>query len=146
MADLKEQMAQQLHDEQSKYTYFVLAAAASCIALVVQRTTGLSLKWTQLPVAFAVVAWGASFWAGCYNRAYFNTTVFANIAYLQLAHGSHPNQPRHPDMVKAAMEGVSAAAERNSAAGNRWGKWQFRMFITGGLLFLCWHIVEMATK
>lgn len=142
--DIKLHITQQLNESQSKYTYFLLAAAASCIALAIQRTTGMALSWKELPLGVAVICWGFSFWAGCYNRAYHSTTLYANVALLQLADGTHPNQPSHPQIVQAAMEGVTAAAEQNSTAANRWGTWQFRMLITGAVLFLCWHIIGMA--
>lgn len=143
MSDLKTQIAQQLSEEQSKYTYFLLAAAASCIALSVQRTTGSAVTWKEVPLGVAVLCWGASFWAGCYNRAYHSTTLYANVALLQLADGTHANQPSHPQAVRAAMEGVAAAAEQNSTSANRWGKWQFWMLITGAMSFICWHIIGM---
>lgn len=144
MSDMKEQLAKQLQEAQAKYTYFLLATAASGIALAVQRTTGQTLGWDHLLLGLAVVLWGASFFAGCRNRAYFSSTLYANVALLQLQDGSHPEAPTHPQAVGAACEGVRTAAASNSASGNTWGKWQFRLLIAGALFFLAWHIVCMA--
>jgi len=144
MSGLKGDTAKQLREEQGKYTYFLLAAAASCIALAVQRTTGSVLAWSHLPLGLAVVCWAGSFWAGCYNRRYFSSTLYANVALLQLEDGSHPDQPDHPILVRAAMEGVMNAAEKSSTAANRWGQWQFRLLVSGALLFLLWHVLQMA--
>ena len=146
MSDLSTQIAQQLNDAQSKYTYFLLAVAASCIAFAVQRTTGVALSWKDAPLGVAVFCWGISFWAGCYNRKYHSTTLYANMALLQLNDGNHPNQPTHPQMVQAAMEAVAYAAERNSTSANLQGRWQFRMLITGAIFFLLWHIIGIATQ
>lgn len=146
MSDLKTDIAKQLSEEQSKYTYFLLAAAASCIALSIQRTTGSTVSWWDVPLGIAVIFWGASFWSGCYNRAYHSTTLYANVAFLQLADGTHDNQPSHPDAVRAAMEGVRAAADQNSTSANRWGKRQFRMLIAGALFFIGWHVIGMVTQ
>lgn len=144
MSDLKQQIADQLHQAQAKYTYFLLAASASGIALAVQRTDGQPLNWSHVLLGVAVSLWGASFFAGCRNRGYFSSTLYSNIALLQLQDGSHPETPTHQEAVAAACEGVLAAAESNSASGSTWGKWQFRLLIIGALFFLAWHIVGMA--
>ena len=146
MNDLKEQIAKQLHEAQAKYTYFLLAAAGAGIALAIQQTAGLPLNWGQLPLGLAILSWGASFWSGCYNRAYFHTTLIANVAFLQLKDGDHPKQPPTPNETRGAIEGTSIAAERNSSSANRWGNRQFRLLILGAIFFLCWHIIEMARK
>ena len=144
MSDMKQQIAEQLHQAQGKYTYFLLAAAASGIVLAVQRTTGQSLNWGHILLGLAVMLWGASFFAGCRNRAYFSSTLYANLALLQLQDDSHPKSSTHREAVAAACDGVRAAAGQNSASCNRWGKWQFRLLLTGALAFLAWHIVGMA--
>lgn len=144
MSDLKAQVAQQLGEAQSKYTYFLLAVSVSCIALAIQRTTGSPLRWHQIPLGLAVLSWGGSFWAGCKNRAFVSSTLYANVAFLQLEDGSHPEQPQHSALVRAAMEGVMSAANTNSASGNRWGHWQFRLLVAGASLFVVWHILQMA--
>ncbi len=141
---MKTEIAKQLHDAQAKYTYFILAVAASGIALAVQRTTGATLSWTHLPLGLAVICWGASFFAGCRNRAYFSTTLFANLAVLELEDGTHPKTPSHPRARTAALEGVRQAAESNSSSANFWGKAQFRLLVLGAVFFLGWHIMEMA--
>lgn len=141
--DLKKHISNQLAEAQSKYTYFLLAIAASAIALVVQRTTGKALNWNMLPLALAVICWAGSFFAGCRNRAYFSSTLYANAALLQIQDGTHPGIPSHPDAVRAASEGVREAAESNSSMANSWGHWQFRLLVLGAILFLVWHILEM---
>lgn len=143
MSDLKERVAEQLHEGQSQYTYFQLAAAASCIAFAIQRTESSALDCMQLPLGIAVICWGASFWSGCYNRAYVSTTLYANVALLMLEDGTHPEQPTTQEMTQAAAQGVRSAAEKNSTSANQWGKRQFRFLIAGAVFFLIWHILEM---
>ncbi len=140
---MKTEIAKQLHDAQAKYTYFILAVAASGIALAVQRTTGDALSWIHLPLGLAVLSWAASFFAGCRNRDYFSTTLFANLAGLQLEDGTHPETPSHPQARATAYEGVRQAAESNSASASFWGKMQFRLLVLGALFFLAWHVIEM---
>jgi hypothetical protein len=46
---------------QDKYIYFLLAASAACIALVIQLTTGKPLQCHHLILGAAIILWGASF-------------------------------------------------------------------------------------
>ena len=45
---------------QDKYTYFLLAVTASAVAFSVQKTSGLVLSWSLLPLGIAVLTWGTS--------------------------------------------------------------------------------------
>ena len=116
--DLMTHLSKQLSEAQSKYTYFLLAVSASAIALVVQRTTGQSLNWNMIPLGLAVACWAGSFFAGCRNRAYFSSSLYANAALLQIQDGTHPNVSFHPDPVKTASQVVREAAEHNSSMAN----------------------------
>jgi len=145
MSELKEQIAQQLGDAQSKYTYFLLAVAGSAIAFAVPRTTDRPLDYTLLLLGFAVLSWGGSFFAGCRNRAYFSSTLYSNLALLQLQDSTHPKSPHDPQAVAAACEGVRIAADKNSSAANFWGKLQFRLLVLGAVFFLVWHVTVMNT-
>ena len=142
-SELKKHISNQLAEAQSKYIYFLLAVAASAIALSVQRTTGSALSWKMLPLGIAVLCWSWSFFSGCRNRAYFSSTLYANAALLQIQNGTHPEIPHHPDYVAAAAEGVRSAAENNSSMANFWGHMQFRSLVSGAIFFLIWHVIEM---
>ncbi len=142
-SELKTHLSKQLAEAQSKYTYFLLAVAASAIALAVKRTTGLPLTRSMIPLGFAVACWAGSFFAGCRNRAYFSSTLYANAALLNVQDGTHPGVPRHPDAVAAAAEGIREAAEHNSSMANFWGHLQFRLLVLGATCFLVWHVIEM---
>ena len=117
-SELKTHLSKQLAEAQSKYTYFLLVVAASAIALVVQRTTGRLLNWNMIPLGLAVAFWAGSFFAGCRNRAYFSSTLYANAALLQVQDATHPDVPRHPDAVVAAAQGIREAADHNSSMEN----------------------------
>ncbi len=142
-SELEKIISNQLADSQSKYTYFLLAAAASAIALVVKRTTGSTLSLEMIPLGLAVFCWGWSFFSGCRNRAYFNSTLYANVALIQIQNGKHPEVPQNPDYIEAAATGVRSAAESNSSKANFWGHMQFRSLLVGAVFFLVWHIIGM---
>ena len=142
--DYLEHMSKLLADAQSKYTYFLMAIAASAIALVIQRTTDRSLELNMIILGVAVVSWAGSFFAGCINRSYFNATVLANIAVIQIKRGQHSDVPNHPDFIEAAARGAYKGAEENSSSANFWGHLQFRLLVFGACAYIAWHIWEMA--
>ena len=84
---------------QDKYTYFLLAITASVVAFSVQKTSGLKLVWPMLPLGFAVLFWGISFYFGCKSLIWVQTSIYANYSLLQLHKGVHPEQPDHPSNV-----------------------------------------------
>jgi len=128
---------------QDKYTYFLLAAAGAAIGLAVQKTEGLSLSWWLLPVALATVSWGASFYFGCRNLIWVQTSIMANYNLLQLKRGSHPDQPPHPELLEAAIMGVESAFGKNVKKAQFYGVWQFRLLVTGAVFFIGWRVAEI---
>ena len=124
---------------QDKYTYFLLAAASAAIAFAVQKTDGLMLSWELAPIGLAVIAWGGSFYCGCKNLVWVQSSLFANYNLLQLRNGSHPEQPDHPVLLEAAASGIRSAIESNVQKAQVHAIWQFRLLILGALLFLAWH-------
>jgi hypothetical protein len=131
---------------QDKYTYFLLAVAASAVAFSVQKTDGMKIAYSLIPLGGAILLWGLSFYFGVKNIVWVQSSIYANFNLLQLKNGVHPNQPAHPVEQKAAMEGVSSAMEKNSKKAQFYGAWQFRLLIAGAVLFLIWHILEMVLR
>lgn len=131
---------------QDKYTYFLLAVTASAVAFSVQKTDGLTLTYSLLPLGAAVLLWGISFYFGVKNLLWVQTSISANYSLLQLEMGVHPEQPDHPQILQAAMEGVRSALESNVNKAQFYDVWQFRLLISGAVLFLVWHVLEMVLR
>ena len=127
---------------QEKYTYFVLAASGASIAFAVQKTEGIPLSWWLVPVGLAVLAWATSFWLGVRAIDRVQALMVANHALLQLAQGTHTRQPNHPELVRAAKDGVMDAINVNSEQANAAYVWQFRMLLAGALFFVAWRMLE----
>ncbi len=125
---------------QDKYTYFLLAAAASAVAFSVQKTEGIFISVQLIPVGIAVLFWGLSFYCGCKNLIWIQISLFANYDLLQLRHGTHPEQPDHPQLIDAAIRGVSSALKENTSKAALYAVWQFRFLIGGALFFIGWHV------
>lgn len=79
-----------LHTSQDKYTYFLLAAAATAIGFTVTQTRSAVLAWSLLPLAFAVISWGLSFYLGCRRMHFYQSTLHANANLLVIESGRHP--------------------------------------------------------
>ncbi|MBI3609501.1 MAG: hypothetical protein HY204_02225 [Nitrospirae bacterium] len=145
MAENKDllEIYKQHHMGEEKYTYFLLAIAASAVAFAVQKTTGLKLDWWLTLAALAALSWGASFFFGCKNLMWIQTAVYANSNLLSLELGAHPNQPSHPQLLAAAVSGVEKALDHNITRAQFYAVWQFRLLIIGAVFFIAWHILEM---
>jgi hypothetical protein len=133
----------QLRTAQDKYTYFLLAAAGAAIALAVNQTQDDAIAWPQVPLALAVLCWGLSFFLGCQHVQYVNSTLYANADLLKIESGTHSEVGEHPQMIAAASEGIKQAIEHNASRANRLGHRQFILLVTGAVLYVVWHVVEM---
>lgn len=135
----------QLLTSQDKYVYFLLAATLASIAFAIKQSQSLKLDLSQIPLALGVVSWGLSFFLGCRNREYYNSTLFANgeLLRIQLGLSPHPDYGNHPDYIQAASEGIKSAIEKNSKKVMMFGRYQTRTFILGALFYIIWHVYEM---
>lgn len=143
MESVDKELHKQLHESQAKYTYFLLAGAASGIALAISETRDSNIAWSMLPLGISVFCWALSFFAGCRNRQYFHSTLYANFNMILIEEGRHPDIPQHPQLVAAATEGIKKAAEENSTTANKWAHRQFWLLVIGGLFYVVWHIIRM---
>lgn len=131
---------------QDKYTYFILAAAASAIALAANRTQDAAISYTMIPLGAAVLCWGFSFYFGCRHLRYVGSNLYANMDLLRAEKGIHPSVGADPQLIQAASEGIRSAMESNSNRANRLAIWQFRLLILGAVLYLVWHIIGMIIR
>src|SRR5437899_2980989 len=102
--------------EQSKYVYFILAAAAGGIALAVRMTTDATLHWSLAPLGAAVLSWGLSFYFGCRGLDSVSVLTRANAELLQVQEGEHPRAGRHPELQQVADEALRQVMERENTA------------------------------
>lgn len=132
-----------LREGQNKYTYFLLAAAGAAIVLAVNKTQNMTLGWSLILLALAVASWGTSFFLGCLNVEYVNSTLYANAELLKVENGIHPEIGNHQQMMAAASQGIRQAIKSNSDKANSLGHWQFYLLITGAVFYILWHVLEM---
>lgn len=138
------ELQKQITESQGTHTYFLMAIAASAIALCVQRTTGKPLQLTMLPLGCAVILWGFSFFAGCMNRRQHVSALLANYHFLQFGGGSQAAPNDADKSVESVKKQAFDNLVRSAKALNAWAVWQFRLLVLGALFFLTWHVIEMA--
>jgi hypothetical protein len=136
----------QLRLSQDKYSYFLLAVAGAAVGLAINQTHGTAIAWSQIPLAIAVLCWGLSFFFGCQQLRYVSSSLYANVALLNIQTGKHPEYNSNPQIAAAAIEGIRMAFESNSDNANKLGHWQFRFLIIGALFYIGWHVWEMALR
>lgn len=144
--DAMVELHRQLRTAQDKYTYFLLAAAASGIGFAIHQTNDKLLAWSMVPLALGVISWALSFFFGCRHVLYVNSTIYANYELLRVQKGLHPQAGTHPQAIAAASEGIRQAIEGNNEQATGFARLQFRLLILGALFYVAWHILEMAIR
>jgi hypothetical protein len=132
-----------LRTGQERYIYFLLAAAGAAIAFVINQTQSTTIAWSQVLLAVATLCWGASFFFGCRHLGYVNSILYANAELIRVQTGRHPQIGEHPQKIRAAAEGILEGIETNSQRASGLAHLQFRLFIAGGLMYVCWHVLKM---
>ncbi|MBW8310657.1 MAG: hypothetical protein K0M64_01360 [Rhizobium sp.] len=145
MADHPElhELHRQYTESQSKYVYFLLAAAGASIGFAIQKLEGMPLTWDQSSALLAIALWLGSLFCGCKRITWTQSAMYANFALLQLQYGLHPEQPPHQHLP-AAVSGVRSAIAKHSNRANIYYKLQFWLLGAGVLAFVTWSVQEMA--
>ena len=74
-------------DTQEKYAYFLLAAAGAVIGFAVTRSSDAPLTRLHVPLGFAVLCWGWSFYLGCRRSLLSQTIMHMNAELLRVQLG-----------------------------------------------------------
>lgn len=130
-------------EAQNKYAYFLLAVTASIVAFAIQKTDGMVLSNSMIPLGIAMLCWIGSFYCGCQHLVWFQTVLRANYGLLQVREGVHPKQPINQEHKEAAILGIKDAIESNLDATEAYAISQFRLLVLGTAFFLIWYVFEM---
>ncbi len=144
--EIEQDVYRSLREGQTRYTYFLLAAAGAGIALAVNQTQNSPLSPLQIPLAAAVLSWGLSFFFGCKHLGYVFTVLSSNIMLLQMKSGTHPLVREDPQLAAEACPVIQQAMEKNAMKASSWGDCQFRFLLAGGILYVVWHVLEMYAR
>jgi len=130
--DRVNEVFKQRREVQNKYTYLLIAVAASAIALSLKRTTNSELTYSMIPLGLAVLCWCLIFFFGCYSLRAMDECLLANF-YLLL------EGTKTPEQIKDIKESERKYGKRYQLSN----AWQFYLLICGALFFIGWHITEM---
>ena len=131
-----------LRSAKDKYTYFLLAVSASAIAFTITQTKTSLLSWVLLPLALSVISWGASFYFGCKCAQKFQL-LLQDSAYLYESEGSMNNMPETEEQI---IEILGESYSENLVSTKTASKLQFWFLISGGILFLIWHVTKIILR
>jgi len=136
----------QLTTTQEKFVYFFIAIAGAAIAFAIKQTTNYKLTWNMIPLGLSILLWAISFWAGCRNRLFISSILYANAELLKVQNGNHPETGKNPQLIAAASEGIMKAIESNQEKTTFWGNVQIYGLFLGMISFIFWHLIEMIIR
>lgn len=139
----QEEIVKQFREQQQKYAYYIIALCVAGIGFALQKTSGLGLSKTQLPLAGAVMFWGASIYCGLRFLNLQAAALYSNAALFDVMEGRHPITGNNPEYIKIAYKTIMEGIEKKSTKTMRLAKWQNRLFYFGILSFVAWRVWEM---
>jgi hypothetical protein len=134
----REDLIRQFRDQQQKYTYYLVALCVASIAFSVNKTTGLPLSASQIPLGLALLSWSASIFCGLTFITRITSSLYTNV---QLANEhdklqSAAEKRYFETLVETKMKPLSDKTTKLYA-------WQTKTFYMGIVFFVAWHVYEM---
>jgi len=146
MANAQELLFSRHQEAQEKYTYFLLAGVGAAIALVVTQTQRDVLAWSQAPLGVAIAMWALSFYCGCRQLRAVQSALYVNLDLLKIEAGTHPMAGRDPQRMAVGHEVATEFVTQHVDSAQRFGIWQFRLFVLAAIFYIGWHVYEMWTR
>jgi hypothetical protein len=143
MTSLKEELYKQIRVQQDKYTYFMLAVAASAIAYSIQKTENRFFEYSLVPLGFAILCWGFSFFYGCRYITYVTVVLLANFKMFVVAEGADDDVPNHDEAKSEAIQGLKRDIAYNNSKAIRYYRRQTNLVLAGVVFFIVWNVFEM---
>jgi len=120
---------------QTKYVYFLLAAAASGIGLTTSLTSESTLQLDQIPLGLAVVLWGLSFFFGA--RAMYKRNVMYGLNAVAI------DMARKKSISTDENQSLYDEINDQNSKASKYVRWQFYLLVAGAIAFITWHVVKM---
>jgi hypothetical protein len=110
----------------------------------VLRTSGQPLKFIQIPLALAVISWGLSVLSGFTFIGKITSSIYRNSMYLDILQGRDPDVGNDQKSIEIAIKLYRETNPEFSKKASFYAKSQQRLFYIGIVLFILWHVLEMA--
>lgn len=143
MKEIQKEIQRQFRQQQEKYVYYILALTVSAIGFGIYKTSGLPLKWSQIPLGLSVICWSISIFFGLNFLKYVNGNLYLNNEYFEILAGINPDFGNTTWQIEANIEGLKLAMKSDEKTAEKYFDWQGKLFYFGVVLFILWHILEM---
>lgn len=143
--ELRSQVFNRLNSVQEKYDYWLMAVAASAIALAVHDTKNHCISASLLPLGGAVASCGSSFFAGCRRQNWILALLHLNHDRLCVEGGIHPIAGSDPNKIVVCLDELDRLVVDKNDRAQLWAIWQFRFLVVGTLFYLVWHVLEICS-
>ncbi len=134
----QKELWKQIQTSQNKYTYFLMAIAASAIAFAFKQVDDRVMEYVLIPLGISIILWALSFYFGC--------------EIIKLVHGEmffkfHSNFKKTDDYKKTMVKmNEEESQETEFKLVEHINKLQLRFFIFGTIFYLVWQFIEMLVR
>lgn len=141
--EIQADLIKQFREQQQKYAYYIIALSVAGIGFAIQKTLGLPLSYTQIPLGFSVVFWGGSIFLGLKFIGLQIAALYQNIQLINISEGRDEIAGKHPDKIAIGINVVTDGIKKRSRQTVALANWQNRLFYFGIISFVAWRIWEM---
>ena len=144
--ELKERQLEDIkafRSKQQKLRYYIIALSVASIGFSISKTIGAPLRFSQLPLSFAVLSWAISIYLGLRHLARATGSLYTDIQYVSILRGKHRLTGKDPEKIKSFTDEIHKIQNEGSVKSKKIGNWSDNLFYLGIVLFLVWHILEM---
>jgi len=141
--DVELQFRGRADEMRQKYIYFILTATGACIGFAVTQSREALFTIHTIPLGLAVSFWAASFFCGCRSLYWKPAALMQNIESIKASAGVSDLAGQHPALQKMAYDTFNKSYKSAIRKFSLYMRFQFGLFLAGGILFLIWHMLEM---
>ncbi len=144
--ELKERELEEIRTfrtQQQKFRYYIIALSVASIGFTITKTFDQSLKLSQVPLLFAVLAWATSIYLGLKHLKGIIGSIYTEVQRISILRGNNYLTGNNPRKIKLANNELVQSQRSDSDKLKTIGNWSDKTFYIGVLLFLIWHILEM---
>lgn len=142
----QKELKKEYRERQEKYVYYVIALCVTAIGFSVYNTMGRSIKYSQLPLAFAVCSWAISILCGLRFIGNQIGALRINTIFLDIADGRDKDVGSDPQEIAYALKIMEEKIDKFSGETSKLLSRQLFLFYAGMVLFIVWHVLEMYLK
>lgn len=130
-------------EQHERFVYYIVALSVTSIGFAVYKTTGLPLRYSQIPLGIAVLSWGLSIYCGFRGITQVMHVTFVNNAFFDVIQGQHPLSGTHPEKIQIGVNTLTRIMNEGSENASKYFHRQTTLFYVGVIAFLTWHVYEM---